>query len=243
MELCNLRNDPTGSLRYSQEEGLSKRTIERLPHTRYKKPATPATSQNASKRVGGGSGALSSIISGKKKKEEDGVVEGGGSGDGTGVEVHRSETVGQEATEAVVVEAGEGGGDRDSTADMCAICLVEYETGDELRVMPGCGHHFHKVGAGGWHGRCACVCLVIPYFVEQSFYTFTVYVVSHGVAQDEGQPWVFCLVRSEINEEDRGKYHLRHLSVGVSGDFCRLHTVRVRCMGCCLTQGHTRVRS
>ncbi|CAM9887840.1 unnamed protein product, partial [Scytosiphon promiscuus] len=37
LELCNLRNDPTGTLRYSQEEGLSKRTIERLPHTRYKK--------------------------------------------------------------------------------------------------------------------------------------------------------------------------------------------------------------
>lgn len=121
MDLCLLRNDPTGSLRYSLEEGLSKSNIERLPQTKYKKPAPGKGSKGGKSGVpgsGGSTGAgLASLIP-----------------EASGAAVAPESTAG-----AAMVD------ERDSTADMCAICLVEYDSGDELRIIPGCRHHFHKV--------------------------------------------------------------------------------------------------
>ncbi|CAM9651757.1 unnamed protein product [Chrysoparadoxa australica] len=47
-----------------------------------------------------------------------------------------------------IMECGNNGAD--STADTCAICLVDYCEGDGIRRMPGCGHVFHSPCIDQW---------------------------------------------------------------------------------------------
>lgn len=34
----------------------------------------------------------------------------------------------------------------------CAICLTEFDSGDEIRVLPQCGHGFHVTCIDTWFG-------------------------------------------------------------------------------------------
>uniref|UniRef100_A0A0E0EUA0 RING-type E3 ubiquitin transferase n=1 Tax=Oryza meridionalis TaxID=40149 RepID=A0A0E0EUA0_9ORYZ len=48
---------------------------------------------------------------------------------------------------------GGGGGD-------CAVCLAEYAAGDEVRVLPACGHGFHRECVDRWLLTRASTCPV-----------------------------------------------------------------------------------
>ncbi|KAL0423506.1 UNVERIFIED_CONTAM: RING-H2 finger protein ATL8 [Sesamum radiatum] len=42
----------------------------------------------------------------------------------------------------------------------CAICLAEYVDGDEVRVLPQCGHGFHRQSVDTWlgsHSSCPSI--------------------------------------------------------------------------------------
>lgn len=41
----------------------------------------------------------------------------------------------------------------------CAICLTEFVAGDEIRVLPKCGHCFHVTCIDTWfETQCSCPC-------------------------------------------------------------------------------------
>jgi hypothetical protein len=47
--------------------------------------------------------------------------------------------------------------DGGAEADECAICLAEFEDGQEMRVLPQCGHGFHAPCVDAWlrsHSSC-----------------------------------------------------------------------------------------
>ena len=50
--------------------------------------------------------------------------------------------------------AGAGAGDRSKwmASSECAICLTEFAAGDEVRVLPQCGHGFHVACIDMWLG-------------------------------------------------------------------------------------------
>lgn len=43
--------------------------------------------------------------------------------------------------------------DLDDNATLCSLCLQNYERGEEVTVLPGCGHRFHKACVTTWLGE------------------------------------------------------------------------------------------
>lgn len=132
MDLCLLRNDISGRLRYSQEEGLSKQSIERLPQTKYKLPVSK-----------GSKGATAAAA--RKPQQEDAQAQQQQQGGDVLDASSGTALPGQEGGSVSALDALGKVQDRDSTEDMCAICLIDYEAGDVIRIIPGCRHKFHKV--------------------------------------------------------------------------------------------------
>ncbi|CAM9477132.1 unnamed protein product, partial [Choristocarpus tenellus] len=132
MDLCSFRNDPDGHIGYSRSEGLPKTSIERLPQEKYKAGPKSRFGKRAATETAMTNGHAcvteASLDNRKLGKDCRKGIKNVGSGSG--------DDVGTRPTSECL--AG------DSTADMCAICLVEYEPGDVLRVIPGCKHRFHK---------------------------------------------------------------------------------------------------
>jgi hypothetical protein len=50
-------------------------------------------------------------------------------------------------------------GNGDSMFNVCGVCLVEFDGGEELRVLP-CGHLFHRECIDHWLLNCSIVCPV-----------------------------------------------------------------------------------
>merc|ERR1712048_932356 len=45
------------------------------------------------------------------------------------------------------------------SADVCGVCLVDFDAGDDLRLLP-CGHHFHRECIDHWLLKSSTVCPV-----------------------------------------------------------------------------------
>ncbi|CAN6205212.1 unnamed protein product [Urochloa humidicola] len=45
---------------------------------------------------------------------------------------------------------GGGGAEGEEAAEECAVCLAEYEGGEEVRVLPACRHGFHRECVDRW---------------------------------------------------------------------------------------------
>jgi len=56
--------------------------------------------------------------------------------------------------------SGRGGGGEEPAGEVCAVCLAEYEGGEEVRVLPACRHGFHRECVDRWLLTGALTCPV-----------------------------------------------------------------------------------
>lgn len=107
----------------------------------------------------------------------------------------------------------------------CAICLAEFQEGDEIRVMPQCGHGFHSACIDAWlvsHSSCPSCrqILVVPRCQKCGLYPAITSSTSHGGGRVGGGGGVVVIAVDEsqvkVAEEEGG--NASHDQASASGE-------------------------